>query len=145
MTPTEKMVADLREHLMVCQEVLTVVERESQALRMPASTGVFEFYQARKRALPRWEDSLSKLRDHRSRWIAMSPGERERFPEVRPLLRDNQDLIMKIIVLDRENEQALLRRGLIPPKHLPPPQRQRPHFVADLYRRQSPGSSPATT
>jgi len=44
---------------------------------------------------------------------------------------------MRIIVLDRENEQALLRKSLVPPRHLPPANRQRPHFVADLYRRQS--------
>ena len=145
MTQTEQMLADLREHRAVCQEVLTVVERESQALRAPDNSDVYESYQARKRALPRLEEALTKLRHHRSRWIAMSPGERERFPEVRPLLRDNQDLIMKIIVLDRENEQALLRRGLIPPKHLPSPQRQRPHFVADLYRRQSSGGNATTS
>ena len=36
----------------------------------------------------------------------------------------------------RENEQALLRRGMIPPRHLPSAHRQRPHFVADIYRRQ---------
>jgi hypothetical protein len=40
--------------------------------------------------------------------------------------------------LDRENEQLLLRRGLIPPKHLPPVQRQRPHYVAGLYQRHHP-------
>ncbi len=42
---------------------------------------------------------------------------------------------MKIIVLDRENEQALLRRGMLPSRSLPPVQRQRPHYVADLYRK----------
>ncbi len=52
------------------------------------------------------------------------------------LLRQNQDLTMKIIVLDRENEQNLLRRGLVPARELPSVNRQRPHFVADLYRRQ---------
>ena len=52
------------------------------------------------------------------------------------LLRQNQDLTMKIILLDRENEQSLLRRGLVPPRELPSVNRQRPHFVADLYRRQ---------
>ncbi|HTI72753.1 MAG TPA: hypothetical protein VMF06_22460 [Candidatus Limnocylindria bacterium] len=141
MTPTEQMLNDLREHRAVCQEVLSVVERESQALRLPDTSGVFEICQARKQALPRLEDTLAKLRHHRTRWLAMAPAERERYPEVRPLLRDNQDLIMKIIVLDRENEQALLRRGLVPARHLPPAQRQRPHFVADLYRRQNMGGS----
>ncbi len=43
---------------------------------------------------------------------------------------------MKIIVLDRENEQVLLRKGMVPARHLPSADRQRPHFVADLYRRQ---------
>jgi len=42
---------------------------------------------------------------------------------------------MKIVLLDRENEQALLRRGLVPPTQLPSVNRQRPHFVAELYRR----------
>jgi hypothetical protein len=43
---------------------------------------------------------------------------------------------MKFILLDRENEQGLLRRGLVPPRQLPSVNRQRPHFVAELYRRQ---------
>ena len=42
---------------------------------------------------------------------------------------------MKIVLLDRENEQALLRRGLVPTTQLPSVNRQRPHFVAELYRR----------
>jgi DNA-directed RNA polymerase subunit H (RpoH/RPB5) len=66
----------------------------------------------------------------------MSPEERARHPEVGPLLRRNQDAAMKFILLDRENEQGLLRRGLVPPKQLPSVNRQRPHFVAELYRRQ---------
>jgi hypothetical protein len=42
---------------------------------------------------------------------------------------------MKILLLDRENQQAMLRRGLVPARHLPPPAAQRPHFVAGLYQR----------
>jgi hypothetical protein len=48
---------------------------------------------------------------------------------------------MRMILLDRENEQLRLRRGLIPPKHLPPIQRQRPHYVAGLYQRHHPSGS----
>ena len=59
------------------------------------------------------------------------------------LLREIQDVIMKVIFLDRENEQALLRKGLVPAKHLPSANRQRPHFVADLYRRQTDGVAPS--
>jgi hypothetical protein len=86
--------------------------------------------------LPRLNQSLNQIRQHRATWQSLSPTDRAQYPEVPGLLRQNQDLIMKIIVLDRENEQALLRKGLVPPRQLPSVNRQRPHFVADMYRRQ---------
>jgi hypothetical protein len=136
MNPDPSLVADLRGHLALCQEVLTLVESESQALRRPETDLAFATYQAKKNLLPRLNQSLNQIRQHRANWQQLDAAQRARFPEVPGLLRQNQDLIMKIIVLDRENEQVLLRRGLVPPKHLPPAQRQRPHYVADLYRRQ---------
>jgi hypothetical protein len=36
-------------------------------------------------------------------------------------------------VLDRENEQLLLRHQMVPPNRLPSANRQNPHFVARLY------------
>ena len=143
MTEVPDIVADLRHHLALHTELLGWVERESQALRQPDGKSPFEVYQARKEAIPRLEVSLARLRHHREVWMAMSPEQRSAFPEVRNLLRQNQDLILRLIVLDRENEQWLLRRGLVPPKHLPSANRQRPHYVADLYRRQSGGASSA--
>ena len=65
----------------------------------------------------------------------MTAAERASAADLQRLMKDNQDLIMKVIVLDRENEQALLRRGLLPNRQLPSVNRQRPHFVAELYRR----------
>lgn len=142
MTEVPDIVADLRHHLALHTELLGWVERESQALRQPDGKSPFDVYQARKEALPRLEESLARLRRHRESWMAMSAEQRAACPEVRNLLRQNQDLILRLIVLDRENEQWLLRRGLVPPKHLPPVNRQRPHYVADLYRKQSgPGAS----
>jgi hypothetical protein len=44
-------------------------------------------------------------------------------------------MLMKIVLLDRDNQQALLRRGLVPPRHLPRAAGQQPHFVAGLYQR----------
>jgi hypothetical protein len=86
--------------------------------------------------LPRLNQSLDTLRRHRVDWQKFSPDERARYPEIGTLLRQNQDLTMKIILLDRENEQSLLRRGLVPARELPSVNRQRPHFVANLYRKQ---------
>jgi uncharacterized protein YaaN involved in tellurite resistance len=136
MNSLNSMVADLRGHLALCQEILTLVETERQALQQAEAGPSFASYQAKKNLLPRLNQSLNQIRQHRATWQKLSPVERAQFPDVPGLLRQNQDLIMKIIVLDRENEQALLRRGLVPPRQLPAAQRQRPHFVADLYRRQ---------
>jgi len=135
MTSAATMVGDLQRHLALCQEVLAVVERENQSLRAAEKGLDFAAFQAKKALLPRLDQSLNTVRQHRTTWQKLGPAERAQFPEVAGLLRQNQDLIMKIIVLDRENEQALLRKGLVPTRHLPPANRQRPHFVADLYRR----------
>jgi hypothetical protein len=126
----------LNEHLALCQEILNIVESEGQSLRRPGQPSHFEFYQLKKNLLPRLNQSLDGLRKHRVNWQRLNLDERARHPEVGALLRKNQDLTMKIIVLDRENEQALLRRGLVPPREIPSVNQQRPHFVADLYRRQ---------
>ena len=131
----EEIAADLRQHLALCQEILTVVEREGQSLRRPDHPSLFEFYQLKKTLLPRLNQSVDAIRKHRINWQRFSMDERARYPEIGMLLRQNQDLTMKIILLDRENEQCLLRRGLVPPRELPSANRQRPHFVADLYKR----------
>jgi len=129
------MIEDLEAHYRVCEEILELTRRENQALRDPDQPSTFESYQARKRLLPRLNESLEALRRQRASWQQLSPAERAAQRDVAALMRRNQDLIMKVLVLDRENEQCLLRRGLVPPRHLPSASRQRPHFVADLYRR----------
>ena len=135
----ETMAQDLQKHLALCQELLTVAEREGHALRRSDQPSLQEFYQLKKSLLPRLDQSLESLRRHRVQWQKFSLEERARHPQIGILLRQNQDLTMKLILLDRENEQSLLRRGLVPPRDLPSVNRQRPHFVADLYRRQGGG------
>jgi flagellar biosynthesis/type III secretory pathway chaperone len=127
---------NLKARLALCQEILNVIEREAQALRRPDNPSLFEFHQLRKNLLPRLNQSLDTLRRHRVDWQKLNPEARAQHPEIGMLLRQNQDLTMKIILLDRENEQSLLRRGLVPARELPSVNRQRPHFVAELYRRQ---------
>ena len=126
---------DLRSHLALCQEVFSVVERENQALRNAPSFNPGEFLQLRNSLLPRLDQSYKRLKEVRLAWQKLGSAERRRNTEVVGLFRQNQDLIMKIVLLDRDNEQVLLRRGLIPATQLPSVNRQRPHFVAELYRR----------
>lgn len=125
----DEIIAVLRHHHALCREILTVVESEHRAL------GGAETAVARKILLPRLTESLAQLKAARTAWLALSADERRQQPASAALMRQNQDLIMRILLLDRDNEQALLRQGLLSANHLPSAQRQRPHFVADLYRR----------
>lgn len=131
-----QMLADLRGLQTVCRELLSLAERESQLLRSDSTTAMSETGSTRRSIVPRLNDALLKARQHRVSWQGLTAAERAAQPEVGFLIRQVQDLIMRVILLDRDNEQALLRRGLIPPREIPSAQRQRPHFVADLYRRQ---------
>lgn len=133
----EALARDLRAHLALCEEAMGLTARENQALSREAGYSAFEFYQQRKNLLPRLEESLMALRKWRNHWQQASSGERAGCSEVKALFQSVQTLLMKVLLLDRENQQALLRRGLLPAQHLPSRAVQQPHCVADLYRRHS--------
>jgi len=134
MFDAEGVAADLQEHLRLAQEILALVERENVLLRQSEGAAT-ELVELKRGVLPRLTDSLERLKQRRAEWTQLDAEMRAAHPQIAGLLRQNQDVIMKIIVLDRENEQTLLRKGMVPPRHLPSPNRNRPHFVADLYRR----------
>jgi hypothetical protein len=133
-TPEENLAGSLRGHINLCREMLGLVEQECHCLNDPEPPSQFGSYQARKTLLPLLEQSVEQLRRHRVEWQGLAPEQRAGNAQAQSLFQEARDLTMKVLMLDRENEQALLRRGLIPPRHLPPANRQRPHFVAELYR-----------
>lgn len=137
MNPFSQMLADLRTHQNICRELLVLAERETQGLRQNQTEVLQEVHRVRKTLLPRLNESLENVRQHRILWQSFTAAERAAQAEVGFLVRQVQDLTMRVILLDRENEQGLLRCGLIPAREIPSAQRQRPHFVADLYRRQA--------
>ena len=121
----------------LCEEVLALVSHESAALLGQKDYKPGEFNQGRKRLLPELESALIKLRKQRENCRQASPS-----AELGNLFQTVQSLLVKVLLLDRENQQALLRRGLVPAKHLPPVAAQRPHYVAGLYQQHSPGAMP---
>jgi len=128
---------DLRVHRKLSEEILALVESESAALRRENGRPALGTTDPRKKFLAQLSESLDRIRQHRIAWLRLEFSERKSHPEIVELLRENQNLLMKILVLDRENEQALLRKGLVPSGHLPSANRRRPHFVANLYQRNS--------
>lgn len=136
MISAPQIIADLGSHLALCQDICGQVERESHLFRSGDERSAFASYQQKKDLLPKLEESLNRLREHRSTWRRLDPVERARYSQVPELIKANQDLIMKIIVLDRENEQALLRKGLgRSPSTVSVSPSPRPHYVAGLYHR----------
>jgi hypothetical protein len=132
-----QLAGQLRRFLSFCEDALSLTGRENQALAAPADYQPFEFYQGRKALLLRLDEGLTLLRTWRLAWQRLDSSERARHSEVKLLLQTVQDSLVKILVLDRENQQALLRRGLVPPRHLPSFTSQPPHYAAQLYRRHS--------
>jgi hypothetical protein len=142
MSALEAVSADLHTHRALCLELLELVEREHQVL---CASDAFPFSDAsrrRQQLLPRLDLALRQVKHHRLAWQQFSATQRQQAPDVPSRIRQIQDLILKILTLDRENEQLFLRRGMVPATRLPPAARQRPHFVADLYRQHRPPGTP---
>jgi len=127
----------LRSYLGLCEEALELTGRENQALTGSGEYQPFQFYQNRKALLSRLDQSLNLLRTWRQAWQRLDPAERAQYSELKSLLQAVQDAVVKILLLDRENQQALLRRGLVPARHVPSFAGQQPHYAAQLYRRHS--------
>ena len=137
MTCLTEFIHDLKTHRNLCEAILALASRENTDLRGQGQTASPEGAGQRKKFLAQLTESLNKIREHRVAWMRLEPSVRQGHPEIAELLRENQNLIMRILVLDRENEQALLRKGLVPLRHVPSVNRQRPHFVASMYQRNS--------
>jgi hypothetical protein len=135
--PPAELTKHLREFLALCQEILSLTGRENQALTSSDPYQPFEFFQGRKTLLSQLDSALNLLPTWRRAWQLLSPVERAQYPEVKSLLQTVQDSVVKILLLDRENQQALLRQGLLPARHVPSFASQQPHYAARVYRRHS--------
>jgi len=130
-----ELAGSLREHLAVCHECLALFTMENRALRSPQPWEPMGFHDQRKRLLPRLDSVLIKLRTARELWQKSPLAERERCGEINNLFQEIQNLLPRILMLDRENQQEMLRRGAVPATQLPPAASQQPNFVANMYRR----------
>jgi hypothetical protein len=129
--------ADLRAFLSLCEEALTLATCENQALAGAPEYQPAEFSPRRKNLLSGLDQSVAGLKRIRLAWQQADPAGRSRCEEVKSLCQAVQGTLMKVLLLDRENQQAMLRRGLVPVQHLPAAAAQRPHFVSGLYRKHS--------
>ena len=126
-------------HLAVCNELLALAHKESDGLRSGSGFLAAEVQAERKALLRRLESALNGLVQKRSLWQQPGMEGVARDPRVARSLQTALDTIMRVLVLDRENEQHLLRRGMLPARSLPAAESSHPHYVADLYQRHAQG------
>ncbi len=130
----QEMTHDLRRYLGLCDEILNLATQENLALGGQSAYDPEFFQDQRRTLLPNLEQMLARLRSRRLVWQTSSRNERENCTEITPLFQQIQDQLMKVLLLDRENQQIMLRRGMVPPSHLPNPA-PRPNYLASVYQR----------
>jgi hypothetical protein len=129
----------LREHLGVCDDLLLLAQKEAEALRQPGPFPAATIQAERKDLLARLESSLRLVASERKRCAQLNAPGCGTPRELADLVRTTLDTIMRVLVIDRENEQSLLRRGLLPPRSLPQAEQSQPNFVAFTYQRHAHG------
>jgi hypothetical protein len=128
---------DLRAFLSLCEEALALATCENQVFTAGPEYQPSAFLPRRKSMLSSLNQAVVNLKNIRRVWQQTDPAERDRCGEVKSLFQAVQGTLMKVLLLDRENQQAMLRRGLVPVQHLPAAAAQRPHFVTGLYQKHS--------
>ncbi len=129
----------LQAHTTHCSQLLDIATHEEQALRGQDSYRPGIFDAARKQKLTELNQSLETLKKHRIEWQLLPSPERARHPDICRWIRTAQEVGMKLIILERENEQTLLRRGFLPQSQGgTSPTAPAGNYLSGLYRRSAP-------
>ncbi|MCS5574256.1 MAG: hypothetical protein NZ789_15095, partial [Pseudomonadales bacterium] len=102
------MANELQTHISLCGEILTVVQQEHQKLKTSAVDDLAALQAGRQGMLERLNAAQESILTHKETWTRLQPTERQQRPDITNLLKQSTDLIMKIVSLDRENEQLML-------------------------------------
>ena len=124
----------LQAHIDLCGEILVIVQQEHQQLKTNQVEDLAQLQTSRQGMLERLTAAQNEIAAHREVWNQLSNPQKQSMPEIGQRLKQSTDMIMKIVSLDRENEQLMLRNKLVPPGHLPPAGRQNPNLVAKIYK-----------
>lgn len=126
----------MEQHVGICRELLQLSEHELRILPGGGTDAVTQCTRARRELLQRLETANQELQRAVNQWQALTPAQRQALPEISALVRQGQDLILKLTAVNRELEQAWGRRGTAAPSASAAVS-ARPHFVAELYRKMS--------
>ena len=131
----DSLINELSEHLAVCEEAYGLVQEENRVLNSSTPRDAYGHADRRKELLERVTGSMVRIKAHKALWGRLSPEERARSMDVSNLIKQNMDLIMKTVMLDRENEKLMFQHGMAPPDRLPSSRQNNPTAVAGMYQR----------
>jgi len=89
-------------HLQLCDDILNVLSEENRMLRRQPAVVEDSLLDEKRNLLPALDASLAALK-------AFHEQTPELLPAVKEKLKSAQNKIMRILLLDRENEQLLLK------------------------------------
>jgi hypothetical protein len=92
----------IRAHAQLCDEVMAVIMEENRILRSTGNVPDVAFVERKKALLPRLDESLERLRLVREEGGPLGESARRQVEVA-------QNKLMKIFMIDRENEQLLLK------------------------------------
>ncbi|MBN2235585.1 MAG: hypothetical protein JW706_10595 [Opitutales bacterium] len=120
------------DHLRLCEELLTLLKEENRKLKHRGEAPDEVTLDRKRELLPAFDASLAAMR-------ALQEQEPHLLPAIRDKLKNAQNLIMKMLLLDRENEQLLLK--VIVPVVKPEVAKPGMHTLRSIYQRnQNPNS-----
>lgn len=124
----------IKQHIDLCEEVYRVLQEENRILRTTGKAPEEAFLEKKRQLLPLLDNSVQALK-------LVREGSQPTGQRTRDLVSQGQRIMMKIFLLDRENEQLLLKISANPtlaltrsPQNLQP-YRPSPPSVKNAYQR----------
>ena len=102
----------LQEHMAACEHTYKVMLDENRMLKAANSPPTDEFLDQKRAALSRLDGTLAKVRTLREAFTDLTPKHRA-------IIQKTQQIVLKALLLDRENEQMLLKSFAAPRAKIP--------------------------
>jgi hypothetical protein len=102
--------AVIQNHLSLCDEAFSILMEENRILRATGQPPAEAFLKKKRALLPKLDTSIESLKQLRENGPSAGENTRNRILEA-------QKKLMKIFLLDRENEQLLLKTTLVERKN----------------------------
>ena len=99
------LLTELNDHLSVCEEAYKLVQEENTILHSPTPRDAYAHAGRRKELLERVTGSMVRVKAHKALWEKLTPNERAKSMDISNLIKQNMDLIMKTVMLDRDERK----------------------------------------